>query len=333
VEITARILNRARQLGFDAAGVTAVESLDPAPLHAWLDAGYGAEMDYLTRHLPLRADLRQVLPGAQSVVVVAMSYPGPTDGEAEIGWVARYARGADYHDVIRERLDTLWAEITAEHPDAEGRIFVDGGPLPERELARRAGIGWPGAHSCLIHPRLGSRFVLGEILTTLPLEPSDPACGSCGSCFRCMDACPTGAIVAAGTVNARRCLSYLTIEHKGSVPVELRPLVGTRIFGCDTCQDVCPYNRGVGETDYFPPSADLLAPDLLALLALTPEAFNTRFRGTPIHRLKRRGLLRNVCVALGNLGELAALPGLRKMLADEEELIREHAQWAIAQFA
>jgi len=323
---TAWILRRARELGFASAGIVAVEPMDSAPLRAWLEAGYHAEMVWLERHLSLRADLRQVLPGAQSVIVAALSYPIAGDDPVARS-LARYARGRDYHEVVTELLTRLWEEIRERSPDTEGRILVDGGPLPERELARRAGIGWPGSHSCLIADNLGTRFVLGEILTTMPLMPSEPANGSCGSCSRCISACPTGAIVAPGVVDARRCISYLTIEHKGAIPLSLRPLLGTRIFGCDACQDACPYNRGVGG------KATTLLPMLIELLALSPMEFNHRFRGTPIYRAKRRGLLRNVCVALGNLGDIAALPALQRVVEDEESLVCEHAAWAIEQLS
>jgi len=326
---TARIIEQARELGFTAAGIAAVEPMDPAPFRAWLQAGYGADMAYLERHLPLRADLRAVLPGARSAICVALPYPGAREGESPTGVVAKYARGADYHDVVRERLALLWDELRRDHPGAEWRIFVDGGPLPERELARRAGLGWIGKNGCLINPKMGSSFVLGEILTTLALEPTPPISGSCRACRRCLDACPTGALVAPGTVDARRCLSYLTIEHKGPLPRELRPLLGTRLFGCDACQDACPYNRG---RDVFhsplAPAADLLAPDLPALLLMTPEDFTWRFRGAALHRAKRRGVLRNACIALGNLGDPASIPALRQALHDTEPLIRGHAAWA-----
>jgi epoxyqueuosine reductase len=330
---TAHILERAREIGFAAAGVATVEPMDPASFAAWLDAGYAADMSYLHRHLPLRADLTRVLPGARSVLCVALSYPGHVKGESPIGAVATYAHGTDYHDVITALLEQLWEAMRAIHPAAEGRIFVDAGPLPERELARRAGIGWPGGHGCLIAPALGTRILLGEILTTLPLTPSEPQERTCGgSCWRCLEACPTGALVAPGVVDARRCLSYLTIEHKGAIPEELRPLLGTRLFGCDACQDACPYNHGVGEGHSpLAPAPELLAPDLLAILALTPQAFNARFRGTPLARAKRCGLLRNACIALGNQGDPAALPALCRALQDEEPLVREHAEWAIEQ--
>jgi len=337
-ELTNWIMRRGEELGFDAVGITAVVPMDPAPFRAWLEAGYAAEMGYLHRHLPLRADLRAVLPGAHSVICVAVSYPGGTcpnwksgrlTGWKPVPHVAHYARGADYHDVVAVRLQQLWHELQERHPDAAGRVFVDAGPLPERELARRAGVGWVGKHGCLIHPRLGSRFVLGEILTTLELAPTSPLSGSCGKCRRCLDACPTGALLASGVVDARRCLSYLTIEHKGPIPRELRTAVGTRLFGCDSCQDACPHNRHTYAGALMEPAADLLAPDLCNLLEMTPAAFKARFHGTPLARAKRRGVLRNACVALGNAGEETAIPTLEHALCDAEPLVRGHAAWAL----
>ncbi|MHB9023751.1 MAG: tRNA epoxyqueuosine(34) reductase QueG [Armatimonadota bacterium] len=323
---TAQILARAKELGFAAAGIVAAEPMDPAPLREWLAAGYGAEMHYLQRHLPLRGNLEAVLPGARSVICMALSYSGLHRGEHSVGAVAGYAQSTDYHDVVHGMLKMLWDQIHSQHPNEQGRIFVDGGPLPERELARRAGIGWVGKHSCLIAPGLGSQFVLGEILTTLPLEPTLPQTGSCGSCRRCLDACPTGALVAPRIDDARRCLSYLTIEHKGPIPREIRPLLGGRVFGCDTCQAACPYNSGVGE-ETLP-----LTLDLLDLLAITDGEFRHRFRGTALNRAKRRGLLRNACVVLGNLRDPTALPALRSALADAEPLVRGHAAWALGQY-
>lgn len=323
--LTKWIIDRAQALGAAAAGVAAVAPMNPAPLQTWLAAGYGAEMAFLQRHVPLRADVRTVLPEANSVICLAIPYPA----SVQAGSIAAYARGADYHDVVRGVLETLWAEILERNPSAQARLFVDSGPLPERELARRAGIGWPGAHSCLIATGIGTRFVLGEILTTLALTSSDPAYGSCGSCRRCLDACPTGAIVSPGVVDARRCLSYLTIEHRGAIPRELRPLMGTRLFGCDTCQDACPHNAGVeGMPSLFPPHPHLLAPDAQELLGMTPAAFKQRFRGTSLLRAKWRGVLRNACVVLGNQGNLSAIPALTNAL-ELEPLIRGHAAWAL----
>ncbi len=316
---TLHLIDHARALGFPAAGIAAVEPMDPAPLRAWLAAGYGASMEYLHRHLSLRADLTRVLSGARSVICVALPYDGPAAGESPMGAVACYARGRDYHEVMREKLEQLWAAVRT--PEAKGRIFVDGGPLPERELARRAGLGWVGKQSCVIHPELGSRFVLGEILTTLELAPTTPIAPRCGDCRRCLDVCPTGALVSPGVVDARRCLSYLTIEHRGAIPSALRPHMGTRLFGCDACQDACPYNRQAGVT-YTPPTLDELP-------ALTPEEFTRRFRGTALARAKRAGLLRNACVALGNLADPAHLPALTIALRDSEPLVRGHAAWAL----
>lgn len=327
---TSWIISRAKAHGFPLVGVTAVEVMNPSPLREWLQAGYGAEMDYLPRHLPIRADLRTVLPGAQSVICVALPYPGPQASESSTVSIAKYARGADYHDVIRERLHNLWQEIRATNTGAEGSIFIDSGPLPERELARRAGLGWVGKHSCLIHPNYGSRFCLGEILTTLKLQPTSALPEQCGDCHKCLCACPTGALVAPGIVDSRRCLSYLTIEHKGAIPRELRPLLGTRLFGCDACQDACPYNQQLGTIDsVLQPYPDLLAPDLCALLRLSPQEFNTRFRNTPLARAKRRGVLRNVCVVLGNMHDASAIHLLRATLSDAEPVLRGHYAWAL----
>ena len=329
MHITSLISEHAHELGFPAVGVAAVEPMDPAPLRAWLAAGYGAEMAYLHRHLPLRADLTAVLPGARSVICVALPYAGPVNGETAVGAVACYARGEDYHRVVAERLQQLWVRIQAMVPDAVGRIFVDSGPLPERELARRAGVGWVGRHSCLISPLLGSRFVLGEILTTLALPASTPLEGSCGDCRRCRDACPTGALQETGMVDARRCLSYLTIEHRGAIPRALRPLLGTRLFGCDACQHACPHNQQLGDISTpLIPRAELIAPDLPTLLALSPAEFAQGFRHTALQRAKRVGLLRNACVALGNLGDPAHHTVLAAALRDPEPLIRAHAAWA-----
>jgi len=229
---------------------------------------------------------------------------------------------------VRDRLSALWQAVVRTFPEAQGRLCVDSGPLPERELARRAGLGWVGRHGCLIHPRFGSRFVLGEILTTLELAPTAPVAGACGACRRCVEACPTGALVAPGTVDARRCLSYLTIEHRGAMPHALRPAQGTRLFGCDACQDACPHNR---RTD---PGADGLpaAPPLPALAELVTMPAATLaplLRGRAVQRAKRSGLRRNACVALGNLGDAAALPALAQALCDADPLVRGHAAWAL----
>lgn len=328
------IIQRARNLGFPVCGITSVEPMSSAQLATWLDAGYGAGMEFLRRHMPLRADLSSVLPKAKSVICVAMPYPGPQSTEITSGTIASYARCADYHDVVRRNLEALWNDISMRHVGENARIFVDSGPLPERELARRAGIGWVGAHSCLIHPELGTRFVLGEILTTIEIQPSSPlqTNDACSACHACIHACPTNAIVAPGVIDARRCLSYLTIEHKGPIPREIRPLLGGRLFGCDTCQNVCPHNRGAGRVlSELQPSADLLNPDCKHILTITAEQFKVRFTGTPIQRAKRRGLLRNACIVLGNQRDETAIVPLRSAVHDNEPLIRGHAAWALGE--
>ncbi len=325
---TAQLISRACALGAGEAGVAGLVGLDAAPLGEWLSHGYGADMDYLQRHLLLRDHPENLLPGARAALLIALPYAAPQPGESEVGRVAAYARGADYHTVIGEILWQLSGEISTTYTDAQCRVFVDATPLPERELARRAGLGWVGQHSLLIHPRFGSRFVIGGILTNLPLLPSIPVSGTCGDCNLCRVACPTGAIVTPGVVDARRCLSYLTIEHKGATPEEIRPLQGGRLFGCDSCQDACPHNAVPA-----PGSPKLAAteamPDLQAILRLTDNDFKQRFRHTSLYRTKRSGLLRNACIALGNIGDAANLPVLQGMLQDEDPLVRDHAEWGI----
>jgi epoxyqueuosine reductase len=265
---------------------------------------------------------------------------GPLRSEAEqgggflTGVIARYARFDDYHELLWSRLDSLLAFIRHRSPGANGKVYCDTGPITERDLAMRAGLGWIGKHTNLISRHLGNWFFLGEILLDLPLPTDRPETPHCGTCTRCLPACPTGAITAPYTLDARRCISYLTIELKGSIPLELRPLIGTRIYGCDDCLQVCPWNKFARQaTDSaVRPRADLTAPDLLTLLRLDDDAFREQFRHSPIRRTKRRGLLRNVCVALGNIGDPRAVPALNHAAQnDPEPLVREHALWALDQ--
>jgi len=251
-----------------------------------------------------------------------------------IGAIARYARFKDYHDVIGERLKQLTDSINqlgAEH--TRSLWYVDTGPLLERDLAQRAGLGFVGKHTNLISRQLGNWIFLAEIITTLELEPDAPEKNRCGTCSRCISACPTAAITAPFQLDARRCISYLTIELKGAIPLELRSAIGNRIYGCDDCLAVCPWNKFAREGKLMKEHAraDLGMPDLLELLALDNAGFKSRFAGTAILRTKRRGLLRNVCVALGNIGDETALPALQKATGDSEPLIAEHARWAIEQ--
>ncbi len=331
------IKSEAARLGFSLCGIT---SADPPPHHRsyvrWLTEGHAGEMLYLHRQEPKRGDLGAVLPGAQSVVCVALNY-SPDTGNVPAnppgtGIVARYARFDDYHDTLWARLESLLAFILARSPEAHGKVYCDTGPITERDLAMRAGLGWIGKHTNLISRKLGNWFFLGEILLDIALPPDTPDTTHCGTCTRCLPACPTGAITAPYQLDARRCISYLTIELKGSIPEDLRPLIGTRIYGCDDCLAVCPWNKFAVKSDdpAVRPRADLTAPDLLELLAMDDDAFRVKFKNSPIKRTKRRGLLRNVCVALGNLGDPAALPALtRAAETDPEPLVREHAAWAL----
>ncbi len=251
-----------------------------------------------------------------------------------VGLIARYARFEDYHDVLGERLKTLVHFIdTVADRKVRSLWYVDTGPLLERDFAQRAGLGFVGKHTNLISRRLGNWIFLAEILTTLELEPDAPEQNHCGKCTRCITACPTNAITAPFELDARKCISYLTIELKGAIPVELRPAIGNRIYGCDDCLAACPWNRFARDGNLMKPHArkDLAQPDLIELLQLDEAGFKSRFAGTPILRTKRRGLLRNVCVALGNVGDASALPHLQKAAVDIEPLIAEHARWAIGQ--
>jgi epoxyqueuosine reductase len=336
------VKTRATALGFALCGITTAA---PPPHHSqyrrWIGEGMAGEMLYLHQQEPKRAELDAVLPGARSVVCVAANYspengrPAQEPGEAQRGYgvVARYARFDDYHDVLWARLKELLAFIKEQRPTANGKVYCDTGPVTERDLAMRAGLGWIGKHTNLISRDLGNWLFLGEIILDIDLPPDETETPHCGTCTRCIPACPTGAISAPYTLDARRCISYLTIELKGPIPVELRPSIGARIYGCDDCLAVCPWNKFAREAadDAFRPRADLTMPDLIALLSLDDAAFSARFAHSPIRRTKRRGLLRNVCVALGNTGDASALPHLRRAAEDQEPLVREHAEWAIAE--
>jgi len=337
--LTDQIKGRARDLGFDLVGIA------PAgpPAHwafyrRWVEKGYAGEMAYLGRNTERRADVRAVAPGAESVLCVGMNYPPgevgvPDDGRPR-GRVSRYALGEDYHDLMVARLLRLLEEIRGLAPSAEGRVYVDTGPVLERDFASRAGVGWFGKHTNLIHKGMGSWFFLGEIILTIALDYDAPAGNHCGTCTRCIDACPTGAIRAPYTLDSRRCISYLTIELKGSIPRELRPQMGAWVYGCDVCQEVCPWNRKHAQPTREPgfgPREDTASPDLAELLKMDQATFSRRYRGSPVKRAKRRGLLRNAAVALGNVGSERDVTALAVALDDSEALVRGHAAWALGQ--
>ncbi|HKB40246.1 MAG TPA: tRNA epoxyqueuosine(34) reductase QueG [Gemmataceae bacterium] len=343
------IKEQAHALGFELAGIAPATEADGFDrLRDWLAHDFAGEMGYMHRHADARRHPSSVLPAVRSVVMVGMNYhPGPASGGRQPpeessrgadaprspGRVAAYARGsADYHDVLRERLNRLLAWIQAEVPGCHGRGVVDTAPLLERDFARRAGHGWFGKNTMLLNKRIGSFFFLGALLLDIDLRADSPHTGShCGTCTACLDACPTQAFPRPGVLDARRCISYLTIELKDSVPEDLRGGLGDWVFGCDICQDVCPWNRKAPETRQaaFRARSDLDPVDAVELLGLSEEAFRLRFRGTALMRAKRCGLLRNAALVLGNRGDPAALPALRRALDDPEPLVREAARWAI----
>jgi epoxyqueuosine reductase len=332
-DLSQRLKQHARSLGFAFCGLTLP---DPPPhldvYQRWLAEGRQGEMAYLEteRARARRADPRQILPGCKSILVAALPHaPGAADGP-----LAAYALGDDYHDVLPRKLRHLmgWLEREAGGPIAH-KIYADTGPLLERELAQRAGLGWIGKNTMLIHPQAGSYFLLGEVLMDLELPPDPPfTLDGCGTCTRCIEACPTGAILDDRTLDARRCISYLTIELRGPIPDAYRDPCAGWVFGCDICQAVCPWNLRFALN--LVPDPDLaprrLPGPLAGELSLTPEAFSARFRGSPIKRAKRSGYLRNVAVALGNQGDAQAEAALEKCLETEPDpLVREHAGWAL----
>ena len=403
------IRQRALELGFDDCRFTTGDGPGTADrFQNWLAGGRHGEMSWLERTAPKRVDPQKVLPGAKGIIVLAANYGtkveghdserpltrpsatlSPPGGERDgargrslstlnhqlsTGFVARYARHTDYHTILGDQLKALTEFVNQLGGDGTRSLwYVDTGPLLERDFAQRAGLGFIGKHANVISRKFGNWILLGEIITTLELEPDAPEKNRCGKCARCIAACPTNAITAPFQLDARRCISYLTIELKGPIPVELRPAIGNRIFGCDECLAVCPWNRFAREGKLMKTHARLYqsvknerAPsplpslpsqgermpakagegeisralqmasnpgeiDLIELLQLDEAGFKSRFAGTPILRTKRRGLLRNVCVALGNLGDKSALPALQKAAKDSEPLIAEHARWAVDQ--
>jgi epoxyqueuosine reductase len=378
--IGAAIRTEARRLGFDLVGITDVRASDHAAFYrAWIAAGRHGSMSYLAREdaVAARLDAREAFGGLRSAIVVGLGYFSEAEAEAKAeakagdgavagvggagasrGVIARYARGRDYHKILKRKLLVLLdsVEAMAGHELPRARAYVDTGPVLERELARRAGLGWFGRSTMLINPRRGSYFFLGTLLTELELEPDAPfEADHCGTCNACVDACPTGALLGrdasgAPVIDARRCISYLTIENRGPIPRELRPLMGNRVFGCDICQEVCPFSRkfsvpssepsfaarGPGEppvgvepllSDGWHPGTD--APSLVDLMSMDESGWEAFSRGSPVRRAGRAGFRRNVAVALGNWGDEAAVPPLRSGLSDSDPLVRSHSAWAL----
>ena len=336
----------AQEAGFDLAGVAvAADSRELRYFPEWIAAGRAGEMKYLeTRddHGELkRASLSRVAPWAQSVIVCAINYNSDNPYSTEVhdagcGWISRYAWSRqDYHDAVLRRLKQVEAALRQAvpvdlHPTLTTRSYVDTGPVVERAFAKYAGVGWIGKNTCLINQKKGSWLFLGVILTSLELSPDMPAPDRCGSCTRCIEACPTDAILAPYQLDSNRCISYLTIEKRGSIPEDLRVGLGRHVFGCDICQDVCPWNRKapVSVAGEFEPRPGLVNPALAWLAEMSPEEFREVFRGSPIRRTKRTGLRRNALIAIGNTGNPDFLPLVSRMTSDEDPAVREAAGWA-----
>ena len=335
VALKQRVVAEASRLGFDACRIAPAQIAPNSDAFLqWLAQGFAGEMHWLHKQPERRTDPNHVLPGVRSLVMVAKSYhpqENSLPNHAVDFQIARYATGNDYHDVLTPRLHEL-EQILANSGGSQ-RSYIDTGPVLERDFAALAGLGWQGKSTMLISKQLGTFFFLGALLTTLELPPDPPAKHHCGKCTRCIDVCPTSALIAPHQLDARRCVAYLTIELKGSIPLELRPLIGNRIYGCDDCAAICPWNRFAlaSREIQFQPGPFSKIECLRDFLSLDEAAFRALFRQSPIKRIKRRGFLRNVCVALGNTGNLDDLPALQNLLSDPEPLIVEHAQWAIEQ--
>jgi epoxyqueuosine reductase len=348
LSLVVRLKAEAARLGFSLSGVAPATDADGfSRFRAWLARGFAGEMGYLHIQGPQRRHPASILETVRSVLMVGMEYQGGRAGagsggspllatqqeerEASGGRVAAYAAGPDYHRYIWDRLNLLAAWLQAEVPGCRTEAVADTAPLLERDFARRAGLGWVGKNTMLINPRRGSFFFLGAVLTDLELAPDEPfASAHCGTCTACLDACPTRAFPEPFVLDATRCISYLTVELRSEVPVELRERVGNWLYGCDVCQDVCPWNGKRGtEPAAFPHDPDMVWLDPVELLGLDADDFRRRFKKTALWRNRRAGLLRNAAIVLGNRGDERALPALERALTDEEDVIREAAQWAI----
>lgn len=337
-EITDSVKSKAYEIGFDLVGISPAGSFPESQLYKeWLSRGYAGEMKYMERNPERREDPRRIVAGAKSVITCGLNYntgfPYSTEaGDKGRGWVARYAWGDDYHAVMDSRLRALEDFISGEAaPGAPCRRYVDTGPVLERVYGKYGGIGWTGKNTCLINQRIGSWIFLGEIITGLELDYDSPAPERCGTCTRCIDACPTGAITEPYVLDSRLCISYLTIELKDGIPKKLRDGMDNNIFGCDICQDVCPWNRKAEKTAEpgFQPRDGLYNPGLSSFSGLGSDEFRARFEGSPVLRAKRKGLLRNVLVAMGNSGDTSLIPAIEEYLSDWEPLVRAHAAWAL----
>ncbi|WP_253183606.1 tRNA epoxyqueuosine(34) reductase QueG [Idiomarina sp. MD25a] len=338
-QLAQKIKQWGQELGFQKVGITDLDlQKHEATLQKWLDKGYHGEMGFMERHGMLRARPAELHPGSVRAISVRMNYLPAEAGFAKtlnndrLGYISRYALGRDYHKLLRKRLKQLGDKIKAEFTDTDFRPFVDSAPILERPLAEKAGLGWTGKHTLILDKDSGSWFFLGELLINLPLPIDSPVEEACGSCSACMTICPTQAIVAPYELDARRCISYLTIELKGSIPEELRPLMGNRIYGCDDCQLICPWNRYAQLTDEadFNPRHYLHTPELLTLWQWDEETFNARLQGSPIRRIGHECWLRNIAVALGNAqADADVIEALEWRSGQVSEMVQEHIDWAL----
>ncbi len=335
--LASRVKALAREVGFDLVGVARVDTPPRLDfLSEWLERGLAAGMTWMAAQATKRLEITSAFPWARSLVSVGLQYDTPhplsTEAPPERGWISRYAWGDDYHEVLDALLGRLAARLAEVAGPFTSRRYVDTGPISEKAWAHAAGLGAWGKNTCLLHPEHGSFFFLGELVTDLDLPADTPMGDLCGRCRACLDACPTGALPEPFVLDARRCISYLTIEERGPIPEDLRGGLGRHVFGCDICQDVCPWNRKRRHrgSSAFEPREGLLAPDLAELSTLSVEAFRERFRRSPVKRTKRRGLLRNVAIALVNVGGEETLPLLRTLAEDEDPVVREHALWALS---
>ncbi|MEE9169726.1 MAG: tRNA epoxyqueuosine(34) reductase QueG [bacterium] len=339
-DLKEKIKNIAIEVGFDLVGVARVEEYpEMAAFLNWVESGYGADMSYLTDKTSPRINPDEVLPGAKSVISCGLLYNTNPDRSIDMNstnhaWVSRYAWGKDYHYIVGEKLGDLVGRMSIELPQPfSHRCYVDTGPVLERTFAYHAGLGWFGKNSCLINPKHGSYFFIGEILTDLALEPDRETSDFCGSCTRCIDACPTNAIVADGVVDSRKCISYHTIENRGTIPESIRADMGHHIFGCDICQEVCPWNvkSPLSQESEFMPRAYMFHPTFGSLADRIMKHYPDAFPKSPLKRPKQAGLLRNLFIVIGNKGNSDFLPLLDEISVDGDEILRETREWAIKQ--
>lgn len=338
VNLTKCIKEKALEIGFDLVGISPVDCFPENQFYKeWLARGFAGEMKYMEREPQKRENIKNLLPEAKSVISCGLNYntdyPYSIDETDKTkGWISRYAWGDDYHEMVQNKLSNVLGfikEITPE--DLKARLYVDTGPVLDRVYGKYSGLGWFGKNTCLINQKIGSWIFIGEVITSLELDYDSPVPDRCGTCTRCIDACPTGALLDPYVLDSRLCISYLTIELRETIPLQLRDKVGNNIYGCDICQDVCPWNRKAKVTHehHFQPREGLYNPDLSSIItSLTEEDFRMMFKGSPIKRAKRKGLLRNVLIAMENSGERDFIPHIKKCLQDKDPLVRAHAVWA-----